>query len=118
MRKIKGSLYCAALDSEVAITRLGVIETTYRASGKYKSALAALNLEEALLNAEWIKELPIKKGVKGQKIFKCLHLLAVLIKGVGIAKIIIGEVDADKYNSEDSQFMHYCITQVSVKDIK
>ena len=118
IRKIKGSIYCPALNADVAITRTGRNETIFRASGKYKSTIAALTLEDALTNADWIKSIPKKRNVKAQKIYKKLHLLAVIIRGVGIAKILVGEVDLEKYNSEKDRFKHYCITQVSIRDIK
>ena len=118
LRKISRELYCTALADYVGIRKVGRTETKFRASGKYKSTIAALNLEEVLINATYIKPVPKKKNVKAQKIFKQLHILACFIEGVGYAKILIGEVDDEHYDPANTRLTHYCITQMSVEEIK
>ena len=112
------SIYCPAIGDNVAIIRRGKKETIYRAGAKHKSTISALTLKEAIENATYIKNLPIKNSSRNQKLFKLMHLLICPIRGIGYAKLLIGELKDIYVNIIGEQYAHYCITQISLKELK
>lgn len=116
LKKIDKKIYCEALHGDVIVLKKGRNETITHASRSYKSTLAALNLEEALKEAKKIKTVPIKRTSKNQKCFKCMHILICAVENVGYAKIMVGEFH--EANNIPTPYAHYCITHLSVKQIK
>ena len=101
--------------AKVIVMRKGRTETTKKAKQSFKSTVTVLNMKAALENSAYIKPLPTKNN-KNQACFKRMHLLMCPIKGVGYAKIIIGEFY--EVTKIPTKFAHYCITHISLKEIK
>ena len=115
LSKFTVPIECPALDSYVMIKPKSIKETKRHASKRSISTQFALNLEEIIKNASYIKPVAKESGNKSQAIFKQLHLLICPIKGYGYAKLVIGEVN-DK-REDPSPYWHYCITQTSFEKV-
>lgn len=116
LNKLESVVYCPALEADVMVIRKGIKETRVQASLSYRSTIAALTLKEAIENATYIKELPVKRSSNNQKCFRKMHLLICPIQYIGYAKIMVGEF----YEIENipTKYSHYCITQISLQKLK
>lgn len=91
LKKLVGSkVYCPAL-GYVRIVKTSVKETANYAAKRPESTLVALNLAKVIKAAKEISEL-------GK-----MYTLLVNVKGIGVAKLMIGW-------SEDSYYVEYCCT--------
>lgn len=91
LKKLVGSkVYCPAL-GYVKIVKTSVKETANYAAKRPESTLVALNLAKVIKAAKEISEL-------GK-----MYTLLVNVKGIGVAKLMIGW-------SEDSYYVEYCCT--------
>ena len=115
LKKIDDLIDCPALGEKVIVMKKGKDETANKAKLSFKSTISVLNLKEALGNAVYIKPLPPKDN-KNQACFRKMHLLICPIKRVGYAKIIVGEFF--EVTKIPTKFAHYCITHISLKEIK
>ena len=104
LKKLVGSkVYCPAL-GYVKITKTSVEETANYAAKRPESTLVALNLAKVIKAAKEISEIGAPKANKTQTKLKLeMYTLLVNVKGIGVAKLMIGW-------SEDSYYVEYCCT--------
>lgn len=116
IQKIYGIVYCPELGADVAFNKtVSNVETRYRASGSRKSTLLAVNVEALIPHAVKLYEGPAKDNGQ-QKEFRKIHVLIAAVRGVGYAKITIGEY-ADSTISK-APYCHYCVTNISLRHLK
>ncbi|MBO7652836.1 MAG: hypothetical protein J6S84_09045 [Bacteroidales bacterium] len=116
MQEIYGVHYCKELNGDVAINQhISNVETRFRASTGYKSTILALNIENLLSSAVKIYDAP-PKGNKQQKSFVRMHVLIAAVRGIGYAKITIGEYENQIIAK--AKYCHYCVTSISVHALK
>lgn len=116
IQSIYGTVYCPELDADVAFNKtVSNVETRYRASGSRKSTLLAVNIEALIPHAVKLYEGPAKANGQ-QKEFCRMHVLIAAVRGVGYAKITIGEY-ADSSLSK-APYCHYCVTGISLRQLK
>ncbi len=112
VRTIKKSLiFCTALNNYVEVTKISQSEIRNWGGIGWKSTISVLNAKELVCNATYIYSTPPKNNKK-QKVFKKMHILICPIKGVGYAKITVGEGDFE------TPYILYSITHIALKKIK
>ena len=115
MKNMQEIISCPALGEDVMIVRKGREETADKARLSVRSMVTALNLEDALQNAIFIKQITPKK-TRSQSCFHTMYLLICPIKGFGYAKIIVGKFfSAPKL---PTLLAHYCVTHISLRELK
>lgn len=98
-------IYCPALKSYVHYNSNSFREIKFQAAKSRKSVLLALNIEDLVARATFVKSTSPKNN-KGQRDFDVVHFLAATVKGIGIAKIVVGE------NFSKDKKHHYSVTAV------
>ncbi|MBO5963814.1 MAG: hypothetical protein J6P97_04965 [Bacteroidales bacterium] len=111
--KNKEVLFCPALSANVYTKRKSKEETIYHASKSHKSTIVAMNMSNLYADAKYSSYKP--KANKNQICFKNIHVLIAVVKGVGYAKITVGEFYEDV---KGELFCQYCATHISLRKIK
>ncbi len=114
MSRLDERYFCNSIGDYVYIIRKSMKETKEHAAKDYKGTLLAINIDSLFRNAVKIREL--KPNSRNQNEFKKMHLLICPVKGVGYAKIVVGELYVPY--PVGKTFIHYCVTHTSLKDIK
>ncbi len=109
----KTFIFCKALNDYVEITKISQSEVRNWGGINKKSTIAVLNIHNIVNNATYIYSTNPKDNKK-QQAFKKMHILICPIKGVGYAKITIGEVIKKKI----TPYTLYSITHISLIKIK
>lgn len=95
-----------SLKGFINIRFMSITETMRHAAKTYASTCALLHLDTILREAAvYGKPKPAKKGVKNQKPFSKMIELRLELKGIGIAKMMVGV-------KPSGEMIQYCITVV------
>ena len=95
-----------SLKDYINIRFLSITETMRHAAKTYDSTCALLHLDTILREAVvYGKPKPAKKGVKNQKPFSKMMELRCELKGIGMAKMMVGV-------KSSGEMIQYCITVV------
>ena len=106
--------YCNALGNYVYFIKKSIKETIEHAAGDAKSTLFAANVDAIIDGA--VKIRCLTPNSKGQRAFSKIHLLICPIRHYGYAKLTIGELHTPF--KQGAKYVHYCVTAVSLKEIK
>ncbi len=104
--------YNLALQDDINIRSVSVVETAAQASLTYLSTLAVLQLDAILTNARFIRKVPSKAHSKNQRPFESMILMEHLCPGVGKIKMTVGVRRSDKMK------IQYCITAIDTLKTK
>lgn len=114
-KEVYGQYYCPALDANVSINKdISCNKTFYEASMRRKSTQLALVVEELLPIAVKLYDSTAKEN-EMQAGFVRMHVLVAGVKGVGYAKITVGEYS--RINTP-APFCQYSVSHLSVVQLK
>jgi hypothetical protein len=100
---------CSLL-AKVKIEWKGIKETLHHASQNKKSTIAALNIENVIKNAVFIRMDKPKAGQQTKKFkFDIMFILGANIAEIGNVKLTVG------YGTKKG-FLYYCITAIKIGD--
>ena len=110
-----GRYYCPALGGNVSINKdISCNKTFYEAAVREKSTKLALIVEQIIPLAVKLYSSKAKAN-EMQKGFSMVHVLVAGVRGVGYAKITVGEY-ADK--TELNEFCQYSVSHLSIVQLK
>ena len=104
--------YNIALQDDINIRSISLVETAAQASFTYLSTLAVLQLDAILTNAWLVKKVPSKSTSKNQREFESMLIMEYVCTGVGRVKMTVGVKRSDKKK------VQYCITAIGTGKIK
>lgn len=104
-KNIDRCVYNLDLQEYIYVRNISNVETAQKASKKYLSTLAVLQLDTILTMAKKVRVTKAKQNAN-QSAFNKMIIMEYLLEGIGLVKITVGEQRRSKLK------VQYCITAI------
>lgn len=82
-----------ALDDDILVRGISLVEAKEHAAKRYRSTLAVLRLEEVLAKARPVRRVPVKKDNSNQATFDYMLIMVCELEDIGTIKLTVGVRD-------------------------